>query len=146
MPVHLEEHTESGEATRERSDDHAPGAGIEITEHSPDCSAAFTVRSFAGYRVFSTLFDAIMGFVTPTDLTQCSATELLELYRRGEASPVEATQAVLERIDAIDSRLNAFCLVAHDEAHRVGRAPARRAGSAASRWARSTASRRRSRT
>ena len=53
---------------------------------------------------------------TPTDLTQCSATELLALYRRGDASPVEATQAVLERIDRLDPRLNSFCLVAHDDA------------------------------
>jgi aspartyl-tRNA(Asn)/glutamyl-tRNA(Gln) amidotransferase subunit A len=53
---------------------------------------------------------------TPTDLTQCTATELLELYRRGEASPVEAIRAVLERIDAIDPQLNSFCLVAHDDA------------------------------
>ncbi|HEX4981007.1 MAG TPA: amidase [Ilumatobacteraceae bacterium] len=53
---------------------------------------------------------------TPTDLTQCTATELLELYRRGEASPVEATRAVLERIDTFDPRLNAFCLVANDDA------------------------------
>ena len=53
---------------------------------------------------------------TPTDLTQCSATELLALYQRGEASPVEATRAVLERIDTVDPRLNSFCLVAHDAA------------------------------
>ena len=53
---------------------------------------------------------------TPTDLTQCSAIELLDLYRRGDASPVEATRAVLERIDTLDPQLNAFCLVAHDEA------------------------------
>ncbi len=53
---------------------------------------------------------------TPTDLTQCSAIELLELFRRGDASPVEATRAVLERIDTLDPQLNAFCLVAHDAA------------------------------
>ena len=53
---------------------------------------------------------------TSTDLTKCSATELLGLYRRGEASPVEATQAVLDRIETIDPQLNAFCLVAHDDA------------------------------
>jgi aspartyl-tRNA(Asn)/glutamyl-tRNA(Gln) amidotransferase subunit A len=49
-------------------------------------------------------------------LTECSATELLELYRRGEASPVEATRAVLARVDTVDPLLNSFCLVAHDEA------------------------------
>ena len=55
------------------------------------------------------------GGVT-TDLTQATATELLELYRTGAASPVEATRAVLERIEALDPQLNAFCLVAGDEA------------------------------
>jgi aspartyl-tRNA(Asn)/glutamyl-tRNA(Gln) amidotransferase subunit A len=54
--------------------------------------------------------------VTPTDLTRCTATELLDLYRRGEASPVEATQAVLARIDTFDPQLNSFCLVAHEDA------------------------------
>lgn len=51
-----------------------------------------------------------------TDLTQCTATELLELYRTGAASPVEATQAVLDRIEAVDPTINAFCLVAGEEA------------------------------
>ena len=53
---------------------------------------------------------------TPTDLTQCTATELLDLYRRKAASPVEATRAVLERIERINPVLNAFALVAADEA------------------------------
>lgn len=53
---------------------------------------------------------------TPSDLTACSASELLQLYRERRASPVDATRAVLARIDALNPRLNAFCLVAHDEA------------------------------
>ena len=48
---------------------------------------------------------------TPTQLTDCTATELLALYRAGAASPVEATQAVLQRIDQLNPQLNAFCLV-----------------------------------
>ena len=51
-----------------------------------------------------------------TDLATSTATELLELYRNGEASPVEAVGAVLERIERLDPTLNAFCLVAGDEA------------------------------
>ena len=43
-----------------------------------------------------------------TDLTQCTATDLLALYRSGEASPVQATQAVLARIAHLNPRLNAF--------------------------------------
>ena len=53
---------------------------------------------------------------TPTQLTACSASELLLLYRERKASPVEATRAVLARIDALNPRLNAFCLVAHEAA------------------------------
>ena len=50
------------------------------------------------------------------DLTQCTATELLDLYRSRAASPVEATRAVLDRIEAVQPVINAFCLVAADEA------------------------------
>lgn len=57
-----------------------------------------------------------------TDLTQCTATELLDLYRRGAASPVEATSAVLERIERVDPVLNAFCLVDADAALDAARA------------------------
>jgi aspartyl-tRNA(Asn)/glutamyl-tRNA(Gln) amidotransferase subunit A len=46
-----------------------------------------------------------------TPLTFCTATELLALYRSGQASPVEATQAVLQRIARLNPVLNAFCLV-----------------------------------
>ncbi len=48
---------------------------------------------------------------TPTQLTDCTATQLLALYRSGAASPVEATQAVLARIARLNPQLNAFCLV-----------------------------------
>src|SRR5215203_3192400 len=57
-----------------------------------------------------------------TDLATCTATELLARYRRGEASPVEATTAVLERIAAVDPTLRAYCLVAADEALESARA------------------------
>jgi aspartyl-tRNA(Asn)/glutamyl-tRNA(Gln) amidotransferase subunit A len=45
------------------------------------------------------------------DLTQCTATQLLSLFRSGEASPVQATQAVLQRIAKLNPLLNAFCWV-----------------------------------
>jgi len=45
------------------------------------------------------------------DLTQTPAHELLALYRSGQASPVEVTQAVLQRIGRINPKINAFCLV-----------------------------------
>ncbi len=52
----------------------------------------------------------------PTDLTQCTATELLQCYRSGAASPVEVTRAVLARIERLNPSLNAFCLVAPEAA------------------------------
>jgi aspartyl-tRNA(Asn)/glutamyl-tRNA(Gln) amidotransferase subunit A len=51
-----------------------------------------------------------------SDPTQLTATELLRLYRSGQASPVEVTQAVLARIDKLNPQLNAFCLVDADAA------------------------------
>ena len=57
-----------------------------------------------------------------TDLTQCTAHELLALYRSGQASPVEATQAVLSRIERLNLQLNAFCLVDADAALSAARA------------------------
>ncbi len=58
----------------------------------------------------------------PTDLTQCTATELVALYQRGDASPVEATQAVLDRIERLQPLLNAFCFLAPDDALAAARA------------------------
>ena len=42
---------------------------------------------------------------------QLSATELVERYRQGAASPVEAVEAALVRIEELDGALNAFCAV-----------------------------------
>lgn len=47
------------------------------------------------------------------DLT---ATELLAAYRTGELSPIEATEAALQRINRHDPEVNAFCLVDADAA------------------------------
>lgn len=48
---------------------------------------------------------------TPQDLTQSPAHELLALYRSGQASPVEVTRAVLQRIERVNPQINAYCLV-----------------------------------
>ena len=56
-----------------------------------------------------------------TDLTQCTATELLDLYRGGDASPVEAVGAVLDRIERLNPVLNCFSLVAAEEATAAAR-------------------------
>src|SRR6185437_7361877 len=51
-----------------------------------------------------------------------AAHELLALYRSRKASPVEATRAVLARIERLDPVLNAFCLRAPEEALRAAAA------------------------
>lgn len=56
------------------------------------------------------------------DLTQCTATELIELFRSGSASPVEVMQRTLERVDRIDPAINAFCLVDADAGLAAARA------------------------
>jgi amidase len=50
------------------------------------------------------------------DLAHCSATELLRLYRARKASPLEAMQAVLARIDAVNPDVNAVVTLARDAA------------------------------
>jgi len=48
------------------------------------------------------------------ELYEMTAVELAEAYRSGEASPVDAVETCLGRIDALDSTINAFCLVDHE--------------------------------
>ncbi|MBI4695238.1 MAG: amidase [Gammaproteobacteria bacterium] len=50
-----------------------------------------------------------------TNLAECPAHELVQLYRRRLASPVDAARAVLARIDELNPVLNAFCHLAPDE-------------------------------
>lgn len=50
------------------------------------------------------------------DLAYLTATELIASYAKRELSPVEATQAALDRVDAVNEAVNAFCLVDADRA------------------------------
>jgi aspartyl-tRNA(Asn)/glutamyl-tRNA(Gln) amidotransferase subunit A len=59
--------------------------------------------------------------MSATDLTQASAAELAALYRSGEASPVEAIAAILERAEAVNPRLNALTIVDAEAALAVAR-------------------------
>ncbi len=61
-----------------------------------------------------------------TQLDTCSAHQLLALYRSGQASPVQATQAVLTRIERVNPQLNAFCLVDGERALASARASEQR--------------------
>ncbi len=51
-----------------------------------------------------------------TDLADCTALELLDLYRTRQASPLEATRAALARIERWNPILRAFSHVAAEEA------------------------------
>jgi aspartyl-tRNA(Asn)/glutamyl-tRNA(Gln) amidotransferase subunit A len=48
------------------------------------------------------------------DVALMSATELLDRFRARELSPVEVTEAALQRIETLDAQVNAFCLVDRD--------------------------------
>ena len=67
-----------------------------------------------------------------TDLADCTASELVDLYAAGTASPVEATKACLERIAATDGAINAILLLLEDAA-------LAQAAESESRWSRGTA-------
>ncbi|HWE89717.1 MAG TPA: amidase [Pseudonocardiaceae bacterium] len=57
-----------------------------------------------------------MTRTTGTTLADLTATELLAAYRAGTLSPVEVTEAVLARIEQADPAVNAFRMIAADEA------------------------------
>lgn len=63
--------------------------------------------------------------MTSNDLADLGAVALGRLFRSGEVSPVEATRAVLRRIEARDPGLNAFVIV--DEEGALGARPGLRA-------------------
>jgi aspartyl-tRNA(Asn)/glutamyl-tRNA(Gln) amidotransferase subunit A len=56
------------------------------------------------------------------DIAYASALDLAEQYRAKTLSPVEATQALLDRLDTLQPTLNAFCIVDHDGAMAAARA------------------------
>ncbi|HEY3850158.1 MAG TPA: amidase [Steroidobacteraceae bacterium] len=60
--------------------------------------------------------------MTQTDLADCTALALLDLYRTRQASPLEATRAVLARIERWNPILRAFSFVAAEDALESARA------------------------
>ena len=56
------------------------------------------------------------------ELHDATAAELVASYRRGKLSPVEVTEAVLNRIEALNPRLNCFIVVDAERAMRDARA------------------------
>ncbi|MCI0431323.1 MAG: amidase [Rhodospirillales bacterium] len=56
------------------------------------------------------------------DAALLSATKMVARFREGSLSPVEATQAALDRVEQLDSNFNAFCLVDAEGALAAARA------------------------
>ncbi|ANS65468.1 putative amidase [Streptomyces lincolnensis] len=61
-----------------------------------------------------------------TEFTELTALQLVDGYRKGEFSPVEATRAALERAERIQPQVNAFVRLLGDEALEQARASAER--------------------
>jgi aspartyl-tRNA(Asn)/glutamyl-tRNA(Gln) amidotransferase subunit A len=64
-----------------------------------------------------------------TELTELTAVQLVDGYRKGEFSPVDATRAALERAERVQPAVNAFVRIDADEA-------LAQAGESADRWRR----------
>jgi len=60
------------------------------------------------------------------DIAYASALDLVELYRTQALSPVEAAAALLDRAEALQPKLNAFCVIDRDGAIPAARAAERR--------------------
>jgi aspartyl-tRNA(Asn)/glutamyl-tRNA(Gln) amidotransferase subunit A len=56
------------------------------------------------------------------DIAYLSAAELASAYRSGKLSPVEVAEALFARLDALQPKLNAFCVVDRDGAMEAARA------------------------
>ena len=61
-----------------------------------------------------------------SDLVQLSATEMVDGVRRGNISPVDLVEAHLERIEALNPRLNAFTYIDHEGARSAAQLSAQR--------------------
>ncbi len=68
-----------------------------------------------------------------TELTELTAVQLVDGYRKGEFSPVDAVRAALRRAEEVQPAVNAFVRVDGGRGPRAGRASRRSDGGAASR-------------
>ncbi len=60
--------------------------------------------------------------LSASEIGFATALDLVELYRTKALSPVEATQAMFARLDVLQPRLNAFCVIDRDGALAAARA------------------------
>ena len=60
------------------------------------------------------------------DIAYASAVSLLDRYRKRALSPVEVTRQLLDRLDVLQPKINAFCVVDRDGALAAARASEQR--------------------
>ena len=80
----------------------------------------FLKGSVAGAAALSSISQAASQ-ANPSGLNYLSIAEAAELIRTRQLSPLELTQAILDRIDQVESRVLAFVTVARDEALQAAR-------------------------
>ena len=64
--------------------------------------------------------------MTAQDIAYAPAITLLDLYREKALSPVESTRIILDRLDALQPKINAFCVADRDGALAAARESERR--------------------
>ncbi len=77
------------------------------------------------FREFIRVERVLMADVQRSDIPFLSVAELGKLIQARDVSPVEATEAYLERIGRIDGRVNSYITVCADEARRAAQAAER---------------------
>ena len=80
-----------------------------------------TRRDFLAAATALPLTQAVRSATPPADLPYLSLTEASALIKARRLSPVELTQAILDRIDRLDGRVGAFITVTRDLALRAAR-------------------------
>ena len=84
--------------------------------------ACVSRREFVAAGLGAAVWSALPAFGQSQDLASLTVKKASDLLRRRGASPVDLTQACLERIETYNPELNAFITVTKDEAIETARA------------------------
>ena len=76
----------------------------------------FSRREFVAMGVGTAASSALPAFAASQDLATLTLKQASDVIRRREASPVDLTQACLNRIDKYNPSINAFITVTRDQA------------------------------
>src|SRR5581483_6156045 len=93
---------------------------VGLADEAADGIASHRGRAIGGHEPDDTM-PSVHGIAASENIVWRSALECAALIREKQLSPVELTEAILARVEALNPRLNAFCLVAHDVARRQAR-------------------------